>query len=54
MPYWSQDTKCALAALSEYEAALFKKAVTSNAPEKAREQTANDHGGLTQLFAAHK
>ncbi len=54
MTYWSQPTKSAAAALSEYETALFQKAVTSDAPEKARAQTANDQGLLSQVFAAHK
>jgi hypothetical protein len=51
MPYWSNDSKSAAVALSDYEAALFKKILKKESAEKAQSQPANDGDRLSYLFA---
>jgi hypothetical protein len=51
MPYWSKDSQSAVVALSDYEAALFKKILKKEIAEKVQTQPANDGDKLSYLFA---
>jgi len=51
MPYWSEDSKSAVMALSDYETALFKKVLQDESAQKAQAQPANDGYKLSCLFA---